>query len=698
MSLKDLTDLPLTIFTPLEDPYSEAIIPLLKKSTFYERGVAFFHSEWIELAKEGLIDFVNNGGKMKLLTSIQVDEDEFEAIKNGYNAKTNDILKQKLVDQAINATEKSGKSWTLAYLSWLICQNILELKISVHKKTTTNIYHDKVCFFTDNEGNKVCLHGTLNDSLNATGNQELIMVCKSWNEEHAKFISDIKSALDKSWNNEVESFITLDLPDIVKLEFNRLQNSFNPYAKLIVSKEKSRSPRPYQNFAISNLKANDYCGILSMATGTGKTLTSLFAAKEFTEEKGFSCICIVVPQITLIDQWAKNVNEIFPKTEILVCAENKSKWLSKLQLLRLTSPTLKNNIIVITTYTTLIDASLMKCLNGFRLPFLYIFDECHNLGSYTIQKDFKPVFKSSKIGLSATPERWFDDEGTNYVKSLIGDVVFEYCMEEAIKAKKLTSYEYYPILCPLSDDEMTKFSKLTKEIKKQAQIDKSNEGGMSQKFETLTMERARITKKCSSKWDEFLKIFSKYPDKKGAIVYVFDQEVDKMVNLIREKFNLISYGIVSSTSAEERKEILEGFNNGRIDVLVAIKCLDEGVDIPNCKSEFILASSTNPREFIQRRGRVLRLSKDWPDKVATIFDFVTIAPKSDFYPDDDKLAVVLRELPRVSEFVRLSNKKNDIDLIAYLSEVQGLQKYVEQQPWAINKNEDIIIEGESENE
>ena len=161
---------------------------------------------------------------------------------------------------------------------------------------------------------------------------------------------------------------------------------------------------------------------------------------------------------------------------------------------------------------------------------------------------------------------------------------------------------------------------------------------------------------------------------------------------IKLRFGLIAYGIVAETSSEDRKKILEGFNSGTIDVLVAIKCLDEGVDIPNCHTEFILASSTNPREFIQRRGRVLRTSKTNPDKVANIYDFVTTGTNSNFYTNSDKLSVIIRELPRVAEFVRLSRNQDDIDLIKYLASIDGLSGYQKQNPWNVAKENKLVME------
>ena len=695
MSFKDIPNLPLTIATPGEDPYLSAIVPLLKQSKYYERGVAFFHSEWIDLARDGLVEFVENGGKIKLLTSIKVDEDEFNAIKNGYEAKTNEILKRRLFDEAVASSEKHGKKWTLSYMSWLICENIIELKISVHKASSVNIYHNKVSFFTDEDGNKVCIHGTLNDSLNATGNQELLVVYRSWNDEHQKIMGKIKEKLDDSWNDKVDEFVTIDLPDIVKLDFNKIQDSFNPYADVSAPKEQKK-PREYQNIAIANLKRNGYRGLLSMATGTGKTLTSLFAVKQIEKEEGRQCVCIVVPQITLIEQWGDNVKSLFTSSKILICALNKNNWYSQIKILGITFKSSKESCFLITTYDNLLNQYFTNAIKPFGKHFIYIFDECHSLGSKQLKEKFIPLPEAKRIGLSATPERWFDDDGTEFVKNTIGDVVYEYSMEEAIENKKLCKYDYHIVLSELNDDEMHRYLELSKKISVQAQIDKTNGDEMSEKMETLTMERARISKKCESKWPLFFDIFSSYANKKGSIVYVFDKQVDQMVSEIKKRFGLIAYGIVAETPGEERKKILEGFNSGTIDVLVAIKCLDEGVDIPNCHTEFILASSTNPREFIQRRGRVLRISKTNPDKIATIYDFVTTGTNSNFYSNDDKLSVIIRELPRVAEFVRLSKNQDDIELIKYLSTINGLAGYQKQNPWNVAKENNLMTEDDGD--
>lgn len=697
MSFKDL-ELPITISTSLgEDPYKEAIIPLLKKSKFYDRGVAYFYSEWIELAGEGLVTFIENGGKIRLITSININKDEYDAFILGNNAKTDEILKREIFDVLTNS--KIGKtSWTLPYLSWLIASDLLEVRVSVNMLNNINIYHDKVSFLDDGS-DVVCIHGSLNDSYNATKNQESINLFCSWDKRDNERIKIHKKSFENTWNNSVDNYITVKLPEFLKLEFENIKSDFNPFKKLEISDPisitKKYIRRPYQEDAIQSLVKNKYNGVLSMATGTGKTLTSLFFVQEYIKKFGESVVCIVVPQLHLLYQWVDIVKDVFRNINILICAENKTNWASKLFNF------LDNNddktTFLFTTYKTINDDLLKKKLFNYNeKKLLYIFDECHKLGTKELIREFIPNPNSNRIGLSATPNRWLDLEGNKFIDETIGPVVYDFGLEKAIKENFLCEYEYYPHLSELNHIEFEKFVKFSDEIGKlSSMIDEDSDKKLEEKLKILLNQRADVTKKCFNKFNDFHRVFSRSEDKKYSIVYVYDKQVDRMISEIKEKYNLNVHGITAFTPILQRKQILDSFNNGNIDVIVAIQCLDEGVDIPNCRNAYVLASSTNPREFIQRRGRVLRKSKS--KEFGTIHDFITIAPTAiNFYDDYELTEVVKRELSRVSEFIRLSRNKEDNELIKYLFKIKALNLYEDYNPWNL-KDIHIQIE-EEENE
>ena len=695
MSLKDLDSiLPTNLSTGNSDPYKEIVIPCLKEAAVFHMGTGFFDSGWVDLAKEGLVEFIKHGGKMVLLTSVRVGEEEFESFQKGEKAKTDKILEDILVKNALDSVTKAGKEWTLNYLAWMVSQDILDVHLLIHKTSAINIYHPKVSFWYDSEGNSVCTNGSLNATGNAINNLEVLSVFCSWRLGEDRHIKSFESIWKDDWEGKPENYFLLDLPEIVKIDYKRMASDKNPYESLIslvngyAKSGSSIQARDYQIEAIHALKTNGYRGILSMATGTGKTFTSLLTVKQIIEEKGNSVVLVCVPQTTLIDQWEEAINKVFDSPIVHKCAFNRNDWFSKLACdLKFFDGS--ESVFAITTYDSLTDLKFQSAVQRAKGNFIYIFDECHKLGTPKIMRTFKPRNDSYRIGLSATPERWFDEKGTSYISATIGPSVFEYSMERAIQNQKLCPYNYHIILSQLTNEEMAQFILMSDKIAKLSKTDGLDRKSLSDDLKRALEKRAKISKSAQNKWNDFFNLFSKIRDKNGSIVYVFDEQVDSMIQEIKSRFGLKVHGIVASTKNEDRQAILNSFNDGNIDVLVAIQCLDEGVDIPNCHAEYILASSTNPREFIQRRGRVLRKSDRYPDKTAEIYDFVTIAPESVFYSDEDATKVVKRELARVAEFYRLSKNKDDHEMIQYLIKHNSLSEYTKESPWKMKDDDEI---------
>lgn len=694
MSLKNLDgSLPTIVKTCRENPYEKIVIPCLKEAKEFFLGTGFFGADWVDLAKDGLIQFIKNGGKMKLLTSVKVGEEEFEAFQKGEKAKTDAVLERALFKEVYENSKKENKEWMLNYLAWMVSNDILEVRLLVHKSSDVHMYHDKISLWKDEEGNKVASIGSMNSTLNGVKNEELIYTCFSWTPEGNKNISEIEDGWNYDWEGKPEDYYLLELPDIVKMDYKQIANPTNPYERTQsngtnrCSHSNGISMRDYQKEAIAKLKSNGYCGILAMATGTGKTFTSLLAAKQIMEEKGNGFVFICVPQITLIGQWEESIYKVYGRRKVIKCAFNRNSWEADLNV-ALKFFNSKSSTFAIATYDSLTNAKLQRYITQSKMNLIYIFDECHKLGMPQIIKEFNPRKGSYRIGLSATPERWFDKKGTQYIESVIGPVVFEYSMENAINNGMLSPYNYHIVLSQLTDEEMCQFIQISDQIAKLSKAKDEASEGMSDSLKLALEKRAKVSKKAINKKQDFLNVFSKQTDKKGSIVYVFDEQVEDMIDTIKGEFGLNVHGIVANTKSEYRKKILEGFNNGSIDVLVAIQCLDEGVDIPNCHAEYILASSTNPREFIQRRGRVLRKSSAFPKKVAEIYDFVTIAPDSPMYDSIEKIKVVKRELSRVAEFVRLSKNKDDREMIQYLMNNDGLSDYQKENPWNISEEDD----------
>lgn len=401
--------------------------------------------------------------------------------------------------------------------------------------------------------------------------------------------------------------------------------------------------RPYQEEAVTRF-LNKKVGLLEMATGTGKTITALSCVQQQWESDNRQFLVIMVPQIHLIPQWTEQFSN-FGIPSPLVIAKDKNQWLARLKkAVWYYTHHFTQRVVLIGSYQSLIKPECQQELAKLReddCTFL-LADECHNIGqSQYVDSQFKTF--QYRLGLSATPERWRDEIGTEQVLDYFNERIYQYPMDKAIQNHYLTPYEYHPVLVDMTSPEIKEYQALSKKIRR-LMFKKENED-IEEQLTHLLMKRSRLLKKAENKIPELIDLLSEQSEIKHTLVYCAEGEdqiiVDELISL-----GITAQRFTSEISFAEREIILEQFSAGKIDVLVAIKCLDEGVDIPATKTAYFLASTTNPREFIQRRGRILR---KFPNKTkAVIYDFIILPLTT----DDDWLFknVAQKEMPRFAEF------------------------------------------------
>lgn len=448
-------------------------------------------------------------------------------------------------------------------------------------------------------------------------------------------------------------------------------------------------PRDYQIQAFENWKANKQKGLFAMATGTGKTITSLNCLLEIYKRLGYYKALILVPTITLVDQWEKECAKFNFTNVIKVCSKY-SGWqtsLANIRMLELTNPDNKQSYVIISTYASFIRPANFIELNQFpKNKLLFIADEAHNMGAGLIAKRLNDIKYSRRIGLSATPERQFDEEGNARLMDFFGYngiYTFEYSMAEAIRNKALCKYYYYPHLVELTNEEMIQYIELSKKI---AKIINREDDDSREILKRLLLKRKQIIHKAENKKSIFEDILKEHREKTGSLKYtlvyvpegnqpddqgadVFDtteriKDDEDTIHLINEYTRIVrdvdSHIVVRQFTSEsiDRDAILADFAKGNIDVLTSMKCLDEGVDVPRSEFAIFCASTGNPRQFIQRRGRVLRTHND--KRFAIIHDLVVI-PQINFDPDCYELekSLVSSEINRVRDFALLSENCND---------------------------------------
>ena len=424
--------------------------------------------------------------------------------------------------------------------------------------------------------------------------------------------------------------------------------------------------RQYQQQAIASWFANNGRGTLKMATGSGKTITALAIACELYKQIGLQVLLVVCPYRHLVSQWARE-GEKFGLQPILAF-ENVRNWQSQLST-ALYNVRAGNQLFVtvITTNSTLIGDGFQSQLKYFPDKTLIIGDEAHNLGAPRLEQSL-PRTIGLRLGLSATPERHFDEQGTEFIFDYFGSVLQpELTLADAIRQGALVHYLYYPILVDLTEAEAQAYARLTTRIGWVLNSKESNFD--SDALTPLLMQRARLIGAAANKLKALRELMASRLDTSHTLFYCGDgsvegevsQESDRQLAAVTRMLGVeLNYRVntyTAKTPLAQREKLRQQFETGELQGLVAIRCLDEGVDIPAIQTAVILASSSNPRQFVQRRGRILR---PYPGKErATLFDTIVLPPELDRQTWEVERNLLRKELKRFVEFADLADNAGE---------------------------------------
>jgi superfamily II DNA or RNA helicase len=488
---------------------------------------------------------------------------------------------------------------------------------------------------------------------------------------------------------DLELKLIYDIPELVKVELRKYQKEERPYRK---SKKTLHLPtyikklNGYQIEAIEKLKANNWRGILEMATGTGKTITSIAASMEYLSIKGRIFLIVVVPFNHLVEQWEDNILSFGYKVPIK-CYDSKASWYGKLnRRIKDYNIRLTDCETLIVSYKTFASSDFQELCSKIKDNVFFVADECHYMGSDSLRDCMTENFEV-RVGLSATPDRWFDEEGTKRLRDYFGDTIFEYDMKMAIDNGFLCKYEYEPVIVSLTPGEHEEYSDLTKKITKMFLANKKMDENTT--LERAILKRSNILSKAENKLPTFIEMLKKQMIEekvKHTLVYCSKGESQKVTKMIAE-LGIRAHEFVYKVKNADRQKILEAFAKGDIQILVAIKCLDEGVDIPGTRTAYFLASTSNPREFIQRRGRVLRNA---PGKhLAKIIDFIVFPqskPLSSGEIGTADSSIIQKEMPRFAEFYRYAfNSEYARGVIRKYLSPYNLEYLMDKLPWQVYK-------------
>lgn len=692
--------------------------PVLSCTILYKRAVAYFSSSSIIQVAKGLDKLIANGGAVQIITSPNLSEEDIKSIENGYSKREELVYKR--IDEEINFLLDNHVE-VANYLAHLIASNKLDIKIVKISEDLSALYHAKIGIMIDAFGNKIAFSGSNNETFSGMlKNYENFDVYKDWDFGSDPFrVHEKNEHFDKLWNNKDDRFLIYDFPEAIKKRIlTKIKKDYIPSSELFsqpkyinenpvpykVKTEKTLEvphwfkPYKYQTKAVKNWEENEYQGLFSMATGSGKTLTALLGLNKLYNSLDVKnlFVIIVVPYIHMIEQWCEDINEfnLYP----INASISKTKWFNKLyravSSFNLKAKLKKEHInSVIVTNATFKSEDFQKTINKIKGNTVIVFDEVHNAGANGFEGKLNLNFKY-RLGLSATIDRHNDEKGTKQIYDYFGKIVQNITMGDAIEYKALVNYFYYVNFVFLDSEELNEYKEITKKLARCMIFNNDGTPDFNDSAKMLLIKRSRILAGAKSKIGMLKDLISKQIELFGQVnrtlVYcgivsqevedhdVFERQIETVNKMLYDTYDLKIKKFTSDESLDERKKIKKQFEDNDIDVISAMKCLDEGVNIPQIQHAYILSSSTNPREFIQRRGRVLRKFRG--KKYAYINDFIVLPTKLDELSslNDDELrtevSIVIRELKRVLEFAKYA--ENSFDVLKKITRVYEGYKYL----------------------
>lgn len=693
MSFKDVQNIQLSYNSLSDEIVVDFYIPCLEQAVVYKRAVGFFSSNILLQISKGLGAFADHGGKMKLLVSPQLEPEDYEAIKKGYDARK--YVEEKVIKDFDFDIEFNQRDSRFEMLAHMIATGMLEIKIVVlEEHNDIAMFHRKVGIMEDASGNQIVFSGSGNETYNGYNlNDEDFEVFCSWKSDESEQRCAIKDlAFESVWNGAAKKLITIPFPEVIKNKlltykkestsnFTEIDNRFKDY--LIAKKSKPKTPKisdgiklhDYQKLAIDEWEKHNYRGIFDMATGTGKTFTGAGAICRLFENKKRLVVFVCCPFTHLVDQWCEELAGF--NIDPIKCYGSVDYEIKLNRAMIKFKQKRSDFVCAVITNASFQKESIQNIIQSNLSSTLLIVDEAHNFGADGVSKTLN-VDYPYRLALSATLDRYGDEEGTAKLYEFFGEKCIEYSLERAIKEGKLTPYKYYPVLVNLNDEEYDEYIKLSKQIAKFH----SPKGVLSDAAKRLLIKRARLVAGAAGKLEALREKIIPYKEDHNMLIYCGavkygqvgyssngdeERQIEAVLDMLNNDLHIYSTKFTSDEDSEMRNEIIKSFKQQNMQALVAIKCLDEGMNIPAIKTAFILASSTNPKEYIQRRGRVLRKApgKDY----AEIYDFITL-PRSlsntATYGNPNlgvEKNLVRKELNRLIDFANLSKNpsySNDI--------------------------------------
>jgi superfamily II DNA or RNA helicase len=668
-----------------EDVVANFFVPCFTVATSYSRAVGYFTSTSLALYARGIETFAERGGSMRLIASPHLNEDDIVDVERGYDLRA---IIERATERELDLEQPDEVLDGLGLLGRLIAQGRLDIKLAfVKQQNRIGIYHEKIGAFRDERGDLVGFTGSSNETYGGLmANFESVEVYRGWVAGDGTRALRLESDFQALWANETPHLSIERFSDVARDRLVQLGNERPPrplpgrddaLTPLLVRVDEptrlaipaALTVRDYQREAVESWLGHRARGILKMATGTGKTKTAMIAACQLgnvlRQREQPLIVLIIAPLQHLVDQWISEVEEFGVRA--VGVYESSQKWLpiveDQLNAARMGQ---RPVVVMVATNVSFAGAKFQSILSRITQPLLVIADEAHNLGSAAYRSAL-PDGATYRLALSATPERWFDEEGTDALIEYFGPVVFELDLAKAIEMGALTRYLYLPRLVELNATEAEFYVDLTAQIAQRISAgDDLKNSDPTSPLGFLLRQRTGILGHAEGKLAALRADLTRRRESWFQLVYCAEgnrptepgepsgpNQVQQVMQLVGNELHIAAHSYVADTPRAERKVLLRRFGTGNdLRVLVAMRCLDEGVDIPDARTGYLLASSANPRQFIQRRGRLLRRAEG--KERAEILDYLAVPPAGTPINFEVERSLLTRELERANEFGKLS--------------------------------------------
>lgn len=666
-----------------DNVYDEFFNKILNSAKQYYRMGGGFSSRNFALCAEGLQEFIQNDGMMKLVLMPEFTEDDVDSINKGVKDAA-ELISECWIKEFSEIHEKFVHDHTKA-LAWMLANGNLEIRIvvpinpegSIISHTAlrgSQVFKQATGIFWDKDDNAISFSGDVNLDDELLGEYYRFRVYRSTDASENKYLEKDFEEFIRYWEGEESrgeiSWKTISLPDAIKHNLIKIA----PKSKSEIKLTNIPRLRPYQKEAIQKWSENGNMGMFEMATGTGKTFAAIGCIDKIMKNNEKVLVVIVCPFDNLERQWKKELERWDLDSSV---TSGNPRWHQNMRdgISLLKTSGSQSIMIIITTYVTFSSTKFIKAVRESGVKTMLIADEVHNAGS---SKNAFGLIGSydCRLGLSATLERYFDPEGTETIEAFFGKTVYDLDLETAIQKQFLVSYYYHPIYVDLNDEEYERYEALTLTI---ARLWDSKSPKDREILEMALLKRARIIRDAEMKLEKFAEWVDGHGDAmRYSLAYCSEKQMPAVKKILNEN-GIINREITAKNPAnpKQRIEIIDKFSSGHYSTIVANRVLDEGADIPAAKNCVMLASTGNPKQFIQRRGRVLRkFGGTYGDgskkEHANIYDILVIPDISPGYTEDvirTERQIVSSQIRRQEEMARIA-----INQDVCMNEIEKIKK------------------------